>query len=282
MTQQGEGAGEALPEGWTDCAELAADPAAVEPPTVVRSGIQCFDSAQPYGGVPEGSITLWMGEMKAGKSRLVLALCAGHAFHGAKVAFLMGEMSPKEHWRRLLVMALGLRADELREGSHAEAVANTRDWLKDAIGGRLRFKAVPMALQDITAAAQWAGAGGIVAVDSIQRVSQVTAGRQRSDEVEAAMEHIVGESKRTGAAFHVLSEIGKAPAGQQRDAHQWTKHSASPRQNCEVSYIVHPARDCRQRIEVLDHRDSPSQSFVLELSERNGMPMLPKWEGGAP
>jgi hypothetical protein len=281
VNQHGEPREEPWGDGWTDCAELAADPAAVDPPKVVRSGIQCFDAAQPFGGVPEGSITLWMGEMKAGKSRLVLALCAGYAFHGAKVAYLMGEMSPKEHWTRLLVMSLQLHAVELREGRHAEEVRGAMEWLRDAIGGRLKFKAVPMSLQDITAAAERVGAGGIVAVDSIQRVAPGQAGRQRSDEVEAVMEHIVREAKRTGAAFHLLSEIGKASAGQQRDAHQWTKHSASPRQNCDLSYIVHAADGAAQGIEVLDYRGSPSESFTLELSKRNGMPMLPMWEGGA-
>jgi KaiC/GvpD/RAD55 family RecA-like ATPase len=272
---------EEMGEGWTDCVELAADPKALAPPPVVKSGFGAFDDAMPFGGVPHGGIVLWCGEMKAGKSRLVLALCAGCALNGTKCAYLMGEMSPQEHFERLLLMSLGLTTEELRDGTHAAERLQALEWIGSAIGSRLRFKAVPITLQSITKAAEWVGAGGVVAVDSIQRLRMAQRQSTRADEVEVAMDHIVAESKRTGAVFHVLSEIAQAPKDGVRNAHQWTKHSAAPRQNCDASYIVHKAEGLMQRAECLDMRRGTGRDFTVVLSERNGLPILPAWNGGA-
>ena len=269
-----------LGEGWTDCYELASDPQSLEAPRVVKCVFGTFDQSQPFGGVPYGSTTLWCGEMKAGKSRLVLALCAGYAFHGARVAYLMGEMSPEEHFERLVMMSLQLTTEELRDGQHADARQNAVAWLRDSVGRRLKFKAVPITLEAITKAAEWAGEGGVVVVDSVQRVQLAQRASGRADEIETAMSHIVTMAQATRCAFHVLSEVAQAPKDGERNAHQWTKHSSSPRQNCDASYIVHGQVGGTQRIENLDRRRGQRQDFTLVLSQRNWMPMLPMWEGG--
>lgn len=280
MSLHDDSAGDGLPEGWTDCFELGSDPKSTEAPQVVRSGFDCFDEAQPFGGVPHGSIILWCGEMKVGKSRLVLALCAGYACHGARVAYLMGEMSPQEHFERLLMMSLQLTTEELRDGAHAQQRREAVEWLRREVGRALRFKPVPITLEAITQAAEWAGAGGVVVVDSIQRVQIAQRGSNRADEIETAMSHIVTLAEGHGCAFHVLSEVAQAPKDGERGSHGWTKHSASPRQNCTASFIVHPEHFGAQRVQNLDRRRGQTQDFTLQLSERNGMPVLPMWEGG--
>jgi archaellum biogenesis ATPase FlaH len=272
---------EEMGEGWTDCAELAADPKALEAPPVVKSGFGAFDDAMPFGGVPHGSIVLWCGEMKAGKSRLVLALCAGCAVNGTKCAYLMGEMSPQEHFERLQLMSLQMTIKELRDGTHAAEQLEALEWIGSAIGRRLRMKALPITLEEITKAAEWVGAGGVVAVDSIQKVRMAQRPSTRADEIEALMDHTVAESKRTGAVFHVLSEIAQAPREGVRNSHQWTKHSAAPRQNCDASFIVHKAEGAMQRVECMDMRRGSGRDFTVVLSERNGLPILPTWNGGA-
>jgi predicted ATP-dependent serine protease len=281
MSQHEETEIQAFGAGWTDCFELAADPMSTDPPEVVKSGHRAFDDAMPFGGVPHSSITVWVGEMKAGKSRFVLSLCAGYANRGANVAFLMGEMSPKEHFQRLILMCLQLGAEELRDAKHGEQRDHARRWIGEHLGRRLRFKAVPITLEAITHAAEWAGTGGVVVVDSIQRVRLAAKQTTRADEIETVMQHLVDTAKRTGAAFHVLSEVAQAPRDGERTAHQWTKHSAAPRQNCDHSFIVHPAQGETQRIECLDMRNGEKQDFTILLSSRNLMPMLPVWDGGA-
>ncbi len=269
-----------LGEGWIDCHALASDPKSLDAPPVVRSGLGVFDEAQPFGGVPHKSITLWCGEMKSGKSRFVLALCAGYAVHGARVAYLMGEMSPAEQFERLLMMSLQLTTGELREGQHAGQRQQAVDWLRECVGRRLKFKAVPITLDEITKAAHWAGAGGIVVVDSIQRVRLAGSTRQRSDEIEAAMAHTVALAEETGAAFHITSEIGNPPKGAERGNFDWTKGSSSPLQNSTSTYIVHKAEGTVQRIQNLQRRRGAVRDFTIVLSERNGLPIIPMWEGG--
>jgi hypothetical protein len=269
-----------LGEGWTDCHALASDPKSMEPPKVVKSGFGVFDEAQPFGGTVHGSINLWCGEMKVGKSRFVLALCAGYAFHGARVAYLMGEMSPEEQFERLLMMALQLTTEELREGQHAGHRQQAVAWLRDSVGKRLKFRAVPITVSEITKAAEWAGAGGIVVVDSIQRVQLANSARQRSDEIETTMSHIVAQAEGTHAVFHLMSEIGNPPKGAQRGNFDWTKGSSSPLQNSTSQFIVHKAEGSVQRVQNAQRRRGNPRDFSIVLSERNGLPIIPMWEGG--
>ena len=280
MSLHGDSLSDPPPEGWTDCFELSSDPKSMEPPKVVKCNFGTFDMCQPFGGVPLGSVTLWCGEMKSGKSRLVLAMCAGYAFHGARVGYLMGEMSPEEHQERLLLMSLQMTTAELRDGTHAQQRRQAVEWLRDRIGRRLRFKRVPITLEAITQAAEWVGDGGVVVVDSIQRVQLAQRPHNRAEEIETAMSHIVTQAQSARCTFHVLSEVAQGPKDGERNAHQWTKHSASPRQNCDASYIVHGSDGVTQRIENLDRRRGERQDFTLVLSDRNGMPMLPQWEEG--
>lgn len=269
-----------LGEGWTDCHALASDPKSMEPPKVVRSGFGIFDEAQPFGGTVHGSINLWCGEMKVGKSRFVLALCAGYAFHGVRVAYLMGEMSPEEQFERLLMMALQLTTEELREGRHAAERQQAVRWLRDRVGRRLKFKAVPITLDEITKAAHWAGAGGIVVVDSIQRVRLPGSTRHRSDEIETTMSHIVEQAEGTHAVFHLTSEIGNPPKDGERGNFGWTKGSSSPLQNATSTNIVHKAEGSVQRVQNAQRRRGSPRDFSIVLSERNGLPIIPMWEGG--
>ena len=280
MTQHDQLHHDELGEGWTDCHALASDPKSMEPPKVVQSGFGVFDEAQPFGGAVHGSINLWCGEMKVGKSRFVLALCAGYAFHGARVAYLMGEMSPEEQFERLLMMALQLTTEELREGRHAEDRQQAVAWLRDSVGKRLKFRAVPITLGEITKAAHWAGAGGIVVVDSIQRVQLAGSSRQRSDEIETTMSHIVAQAEGTHAVFHLTSEIGTPPKGTQRGNFDWTKGSSSPLQNSTSQFIVHKAEGSVQRVQNAQRRRGNPRDFNIVLSERNGLPIIPMWEGG--
>jgi hypothetical protein len=269
-----------LGEGWTDCYQLASDPKSLEAPPVVKSGFGVFDDAQPFGGVVHGSINLWCGEMKVGKSRAVLALSAGYAVHGARVTYLMGEMSPEEQFERLLMMTLEMTTDELRDGEHADARRKAVAWLRDSVGERLVFRRVPITLGESTKAAEWVGAGGIVVVDSIQRVQLPGSNRQRSDEIETTMSHIVTQAEGTGAVFHLTSEIGKPPRGTEVSDFDLTKGSASPLQNSTSTYIVHKPEGTVQRIENTRRRRGIARDFSVILSERNGLPVIPMWEGG--
>jgi archaellum biogenesis ATPase FlaH len=270
---------EELGEGWTDCYQLASDPKSLEPPKVLKSGIGIFDESMPFGGIPIGSIGVWLGEMKAGKSRFVLALCAGWAYRSAKVAYVMGEMSPEEHFERLEVMCLGLTAEEMKDSKHRKKRMECREWLRDSVGRNLRFKAMPLTFDAITKAAEWAGDGGVVVVDSIQRMKGVQRASSRADEIEAAMDHVNMLSKAHRCAFQVLCEIGQAPKGRERGDHDWCKHSSSPRQNCDFSRIVHQRQGTTQRITCLDdRRGGQGRDFTLILDEANLMPVIPMWE----
>lgn len=272
-----------LPQGWTDCWQLASDPAQSKPPQVTRSGFGSFDAAQPYQGVPLGSVYAWGGEMKAGKSRWVLALSAGRAFHGQRVAYMMTEMSPGDHFKRLLMMRSGLTLEQFTSRERAAEVKAASGWVKDYIGKRLAFKPVPQTLEDITKAAEWVGEGGHVVVDSVQGVMQGVANMNRGDAVEQAMRHIVALAQRTGAAFDIISEIGKPSNGGERSgAFDFTKHSSSIRQNCDAFNVVRAAEGTTQRVECMDQRHGPKQDFTILLSEQNHFPLLPPWEGGAP
>jgi len=242
-----------LPQGWTDCFLLASDPAQSKPPQVTRSGFAPFDAAQPYTGVPLGSVYAWGGEMKAGKSRWVLAMSAGRAFHGQPVAYMMTEMSPGDHFKRLLMMRSGLTVEQSTSGERAAEVK----------------------------AAEWVGEGGHVVVDSVQGVMQRAANMNRGDAVEQAMRHIVELAQRTGAAFDIISEIGKPSNGGERSgAFDFTKHSSSIRQNCDAFYVVRSAEGTTQRVECMDQRHGPKQDFTILLSEQNHLPLLPPWEVG--
>jgi hypothetical protein len=94
--------------------------------------------------------------------------------------------------------------------------------VKERIGKRLAFKLVPQTLEDITNAAEWVGEGGHVVVDSVQGVMQGAANMNRGDAVEQAMRHIVALAHRTGAAFDIISEIGKPSNGAARSTSQST------------------------------------------------------------
>lgn len=280
MTQRDQFHHDELGEGWTDCYTLFSDPKSMEPPKVVKSGFGVFDEAQPFGGTVHGSINLWCGEMKVGKSRFVLALCAGYAFHGTRVVYLMGEMSPEEQGERLLMMTLQLTTKELCEGQHAEHREQAAAWIRDRLHKRLVFKAVPITLDEITKAARWVGAGGIVVVDSIQRVQLPGSTRQRSDEIETTMSHIVAQAESTHAVFHLTSEIGNPPKDGERSNFGWTKGSSSPLQNATSQFIVHKAAGSVQRVQNPQRRRGNPCDFTIVLSERNGLPIIPMWEGG--
>lgn len=280
MTERDQLHHDELGEGWIDCHALASDLKSLEPPKVVRSGFGVFDEAQPFGGTVHGSINLWCGEMKVGKSRWAAALAAGYALHGARVGYLMGEMSPEEQFERLLMMSLQLTTEELREGRHAAERQQAMAWLRDSVGTRLTFRRVPITLGEITKAAHWAGAGGIVFVDSVQRVQLTGSTRSRSDEIEAAMSHIVTLAESTGAVFHITSEIGNPPKDGERGNFNWTKGSSSPLQNATSTNIVHKPQGTVQRVQNLQRRRGNPRDFNIVLSERNGLPILPMWEGG--
>ena len=263
-----------LPHGWTDCWLLASDPAQSKPPQVTRSGFGSFDAAQPYTGVPLGSVYAWGGEMKAGKSRWVLAMSAGRAFHSQRVAYMMTEMSPADHFKRLLTMRSGLTLEQFTSRERAAEVKAASSWVKERIGKRLAFKPVPQTLEDITKAAEWVGEGGHVVVDSVKGVMQGAANMNRGD----AAHRGARAPHRRGVRHHQRDRQAIERCG----AFDFTKHSSSIRQNCDAFYVVRGAEGTTQRVECMDQRHGPKQDFTILLSEQNHFPFLPPWEVGVP
>lgn len=257
-----------LPDRAVSLLTLLDDPEALAPPKVLPSGIGAFDEAQPYGAIECTAKVLWGGEPGTGKSRWMLTLALAYARKGHRVAYLLGEMSPRGMLRRALQMETGLHNRVWRNITppHAEKFQRATEGLRP-VAANLMFLRQPLSLECVTKAAEWAD---VVFVDPVQAI-RVMARQHRHEELETLMQHIAQLSVDMEAAFHLTSEIGKPLPGQkERTAQSTFKGSSALLQYSDSAYLLKSAEGGLQEVVCLKQRDGDYRRFTLKV-EGNGL-----------
>lgn len=268
MTDSHEAVG--LPAGAVLFRELLDHPEALAPPKVLPSGIEAFDNAQPHGAIECTAKVLWGGEPGTGKSRWMLALALAYARQGHRVAYLLGEMSPRGMLRRALQMETGLANMVWRNVTppHAERLQRALAALRQN-ADRIAFMRQPLHLEALSRAADWAD---VVFVDPIQAI-RVMGRQHRHEELEVLMQHVECLSVDKGTAFHLASEIGKpgqGKAGSKRTLHSAFKGSSALPQYADAAYLLKSTAGGVQEVECLKQRDGAVRGFTLKV-DSNGL-----------
>lgn len=254
------------------------DPAIMEPPEVIESGMAGYDRALPYGAVEVGTITVWGGEPSSGKSRWMVNLMAGYARRGSRVAYLFGEMTARRHTQRLLLAQADLGNDALRS-EHPEH----RKKLSDAKAELARFAAniwfvpPPLRLEDVTAAAEWAD---VVFLDALQAV-RIAGHTHRHEELESLFHHCVGLCGRHGTVFQMTSTIAKSDDPKQRGIHNAFKGGSEIEQYADSAWFIEPANEHGvQQVRCLKQRDGAMLPFTLYVGSGLRLSTQPRTQGG--
>ncbi len=254
------------------------DPAIMEPPEVIESGMVGYDRALPYGAVEVGTITVWGGEPGAGKSRWMVNLLSAYARRGSRVAYLFGEMTAKRHTQRLLLAQADLNAGAMRSehGEHRKKLGNAREELA-AFAANIWLIPPPLRLDDVTAAAAWAD---VVFIDALQAV-RIGGHNHRHEELEAFFHHCVGLAGEYGTVFQMTSTITKGDGDKARTQHTAFMGGSAIEQYADSAWFVEPANEHGvQQVRCLKQRDGAMLPFTLYLGSGLRVCTVPPTEGG--
>ena len=242
----------------------------LEPPPVLHTGLEWFDSKQPFGALAEGTIHSFGGEPGSGKTRVLLNLVHGLAGRGLRVAYLLGEMDRYAVARRLLAIEARLPATVLARPNLMEraTLEGARQRLLKTLD-HLCIVESPVGGELVRQAASW---GDVVVVDPLQAVRMGGRYGTRAEEIEDVMRQLVGLAQQHGTVFIATSEIGKGDGGS-RDIFSGFKGSSAIGQYSNACYFVEAAEQGgamqRQVIRCLKQRDGqPADMQVWVAHDR--------------
>lgn len=268
----------ATPPRGVTLLDVLDDPAIMEPPEVIESGMVGYDRALPYGAVEVGTITVWGGEPCAGKSRWMVNLMAAYARGGSRVAYLFAEMTARRHTQRLLLAQADLGGDALRSGhpEHQKKLSHAKAELA-RFAPNIRFVSPPLRLDDVTAAALWAD---VVFIDALQAV-RIGGHNHRHEELEAFFHHCVGLAGEHGTVFQMTSTIAKGDGEKQRTQHNAFKGGSEIEQYADSAWFIEGVNEHGvQQVRCLKQRDGAMLPFTLYVGNGLRLCTQPRTEGG--
>lgn len=271
-------AADAPPPRSVSLADVLDDPATLEPPEVIESGMRGFDRASAHGAVEVGTMTVWGGEPGAGKSRWMINLVAAYARRGARVAYLFGEMTAKRHTQRLLLAQADCGSELLRSENpdHKRKALAARDELQ-RFARNIQMLGSPLRLEDVTAAALWAD---VVFIDALQAV-RVAGHHHRHEELEALFQHCTGLCGKHGTVFHMTSTIAKGDDSKSRGLHNAFKGGSEIEQYADAAWFIEKANERGiQQVRCLKQRDGTELGFTLHTGNGLRVCTVPLSEGG--
>ena len=264
--------------GSVSLATLLSASDALEPPQTIPSDCESFDAAQPFGAVEETAKVLWGGEPGSGKTRWMLDLAIGYASKGARVVYLLGEMSPKQMLRRALLRRAGLGNAALLAPlpAHTARLHEAQAWLA-GFAEQLRFMQPPLTFDTLARAAAWAD---VVFVDPLQAVRAESGFDARHEELDAFMHRVVDLAERHRTAFHLTSEIGKQDSHAERTLHTAFKGSSALAQYADAAYLLKKEIGGLQEAVCLKQREGECKNFTFRVGLEGYATPLPPLEGG--
>ena len=248
-----------MPEGGVSIRDLATDPSALEPPATIRSGLERFDSAQPWGGVAEGTIVLVGGEVGAGKSRFLLNLARGYAKQGVRVAYLLGEMTPTQCWRRILAAESGFRMDELAVPVNAGVVEGVRARL-----AKLDRALVLAPVHTKESLRRWARWAEVLFLDPLHTLAADSPKPHESEQLVELMRELV-QLTADGLVVFAGSEVTQGD-GKERGMHNAFKGSSALKQYASTAYFLDDPDDQLQVARCLKQREGARVDLDLRIS----------------